>query len=323
MNGPGIIYYLTVGAPTSGGQQVNEEHVQALCEMGWDARLLQWPRQNDAQPWPTWHTACRLDRMSSPEVLRPQDIIVLPEAWRPQIKVFAGLKVRKVVHNQNPYYCFRGADHMSDLMKQGYEHILTCSDYTSMLLRQFGWTGPLHTVVPQIDPVFTPRAAPLLEQPLRIALMPRKRPVEAMFMQGLFRARYPQWAQVPWLSINEMTRQQCAEVLQQSAVFASFSHLEGLGLPPLEAAACGCIVAGFTGGGGRDYATPSNGFWVAEGDHDAFAQALDTALRCASTPVWRAEVQGAFQASVTAHGREAFKASLAQAWTAIAGQPAT
>ena len=124
---------------------------------------------------------------------------------------------------------------MAGLMAQGYEHILTCSDYTSTLLRQFGWTGPVRTVVPQIDPMFKPRAADDGKQPLRIAVMPRKRPVEAMFMQGLFRARYLQWAQVPWLSIHEMSRTQCAEVLQQSAVFASFSHLEGLGLPPLEA----------------------------------------------------------------------------------------
>jgi glycosyltransferase involved in cell wall biosynthesis len=119
--------------------------------------------------------------------------------------------------------------------------------------------------------------------------------------------------------IDGMTRQQCADVLRQSAVFASFSHLEGLGLPPLEAAACGCIVAGFTGGGGQDYATPSNGFWVDEGDHEGFAHALDAALRCASQPAWRQGVLGAFDRALSDHNEVAFKASLHRAWVAIMG----
>lgn len=316
----GVIYYLTVGAPTSGGQRVNEEHVVALREMGRDARLLQWPRQDSAQPWPTWDTACPVVRMSSPDVLKPQDVVVMPEPWRHQISVMAKLPVRKVIHNQNPYYGFRGADTPSDLLKQGIEHILTCSEFTSSFLRRFGWQGPLHTVHPQIDPVFTAASnLALNDKPLRIAFMPRKRSVEAMFMPGLFRSLYPQWAQVPWVPIDGMTRQQCAEVLRQSAVFASFSHLEGLGLPPLEAAACGCVVAGFTGGGGQDYATPANGFWVNEGDHEGFAHALDAALRCASQPAWRQGVLGAFDRALSDHTEAAFKASLHRAWVAIMG----
>ena len=42
-------------------------------------------------------------------------------------------------------------------------------------------------------------------------------------------------------------------VLRKSKIFLSFSHMEGLGLPPLEAAKEGNKVIGYTGEGGKDY----------------------------------------------------------------------
>jgi glycosyltransferase involved in cell wall biosynthesis len=42
----------------------------------------------------------------------------------------------------------------------------------------------------------------------------------------------------------------------------------------LEAMACGCLVAGFTGIGPREYATAMNGLWVGEDDCEAAALAL-------------------------------------------------
>ncbi len=311
---PGVIYYLTVGQPTSGGQRVNEEHVLALRAQGWDARLLQWPRQKEAAAWPTWQTDCPVVPLTSPEVLKPSDVVVMPEPWRQQIHAMAPLKVHKVIHNQNPYYGFRAADSLADLPRLGISHIITCSDFTSAFLRRVGWGGPLHTVHPVVDPVFTPGPD---QRALRIAYMPRKRSVEAMFMPGLFRTLYPQWAQVPWVPLHDISRAECAKLMQDSAVFASFSHLEGLGLPPLEAARCGCVVAGFTGGGGQDYATSANGFWVSEGDHEGFAHALDHALRCATTPAWRQDVMTAFQPALDKHTEASFAASLGQAWQAI------
>ena len=41
--------------------------------------------------------------------------------------------------------------------------------------------------------------------------------------------------------------------LRKSKIFLSFSHMEGLGLPPLEAAKEGNKVIGYTGEGGKDY----------------------------------------------------------------------
>ena len=54
--------------------------------------------------------------------------------------------------------------------------------------------------------------------------------------------------------------------------------MESVGLTTLEAMASGCVCAGFTGIGGRQYATPDNGFWVDDDDCMAAADALAQAI---------------------------------------------
>jgi glycosyltransferase involved in cell wall biosynthesis len=51
----------------------------------------------------------------------------------------------------------------------------------------------------------------------------------------------------------------------------------------LEAMAAGALCAGFTGIGGLEYATPENGFWVAEDDCEAAADALAEACAIATS----------------------------------------
>jgi glycosyltransferase involved in cell wall biosynthesis len=59
--------------------------------------------------------------------------------------------------------------------------------------------------------------------------------------------------------------------------------MEAVGMTPLEAMASGCMVAGFTGIGGRDFATPENGFWVDEDDVEACADAMAQAADVVAT----------------------------------------
>ena len=51
-----------------------------------------------------------------------------------------------------------------------------------------------------------------------------------------------------------------ADILRESQVFLSFGHPEGFGLPPAEALACGCLVIGYHGGGGREYFGPAGAY---------------------------------------------------------------
>jgi glycosyltransferase involved in cell wall biosynthesis len=69
-----------------------------------------------------------------------------------------------------------------------------------------------------------------------------------------------------------------AEILRESAIFMSFGHPEGFGLPPAEAMAAGCIVVGYHGNGGREFFTTQHGFPIEVGDILGYAQTMERAL---------------------------------------------
>jgi glycosyltransferase involved in cell wall biosynthesis len=154
----------------------------------------------------------------------------------------------------------------------------------------------------------------------QIAFMPRKRPNEAKQLQQWFAALCPQWAHVPWVEVDGMSRPQVAQTLAESLVFVSLSKDEGLGLPPLEAMAAGCLVAGFTGGGGQEYATPVNGLWVGE------AQLPELALAIASLLAMDVQQQAARvqvgQATAALFDSANFDAKLNSAWHQLLGDAA-
>jgi len=77
--------------------------------------------------------------------------------------------------------------------------------------------------------------------------------------------------------IDGVSEAQSAELMRRASVFLSFSYREGLGLPPAEAMACGCLVVGFHGYGGRDFS--EHALWVPDGDVIGFAKRIEEILR--------------------------------------------
>ena len=53
-----------------------------------------------------------------------------------------------------------------------------------------------------------------------------------------------------------MQHEKVASALQEAMLFLSCGHPEGFGLPLAEAIACGCLVVGYHGLAGRDFALP-------------------------------------------------------------------
>ena len=79
--------------------------------------------------------------------------------------------------------------------------------------------------------------------------------------------------------IDGKSEVEAAGLLRSSKLFLSFSKHEGFGLPPLEALACGCIVLGYHGSGGREYFHPPIATAIKDGDTEAFATAVQLAVR--------------------------------------------
>ena len=84
-----------------------------------------------------------------------------------------------------------------------------------------------------------------------ITYMSRKLPQHSLHVVSFLKKHLPkEWS---LKDLNNISEKEVYKNLHNSKIFLAFSNLEGLGLPPLEAALAGNHVIGYTGEGGKDY----------------------------------------------------------------------
>ena len=116
----------------------------------------------------------------------------------------------------------------------------------------------------------------------QLAFMPAKNPEEARQVVNLLGARgaLEGYTLAP---ITDRSEAEAAEVLQQSELFLSFGTREGFGLPPAEAMACGCVVVGYHGLGGREFFRPEFCYPIPLGEVVTFARTVEQVLEALRT----------------------------------------
>lgn len=212
-------------------------------------------------------------------VLRPHDLLVVPECYGPGLGgVPAGVRV--VIFNQGAYITFdrvpyettwAGAPYVG---VPGLVGLLAVSQNSADLLRYTFPALPVGIARPVIDPLhFHPADEPPAR---RIAYLTHRRPTEREQLRHMLRARglFDRWDEAP---IAGRTESETAAIMRGSAIFLSFSEREGFGLPPAEAMASGCLVIGYSGLGGREYFNGPDCCPVPDGDLLAFARAVEDA----------------------------------------------
>lgn len=105
-----------------------------------------------------------------------------------------------------------------------------------------------------------------------ITYMPRKLKKHADLVIFFLSAHLPANWRIE--AIDGLSPQQVATKLGQSKIFMSFSELEGLGLPPIEAALAGNKVIGYTGQGGKEFWDAPIFDKIDNGDIRGFAEAV-------------------------------------------------
>ena len=213
------------------------------------------------------------------DAIRLDDTLVLPENNARYLAAFASSPQRKVVYCQNPYMANQGLAGRMSYSEYGVSHIMCPSHSTvQFCARRF----------PGMKVAYTPffidhsRFAFSAQKTMQVAVVPRKRMVEAGAIADLLRAWHPDLGDVPWVPLHGVPERQVAEAMTRSAVFLSLARLEAHGMTALEAMACGCIVAGFPGVfGGTDSSTARNGFWAEEDDVFGCVEQLANAIRLA------------------------------------------
>jgi len=186
------------------------------------------------------------------------------------------------------------------------------------------WFGVDASVVrPAVDDVFFSEDLKPFTPPIIVACMPRKGPHNIRLVQGLLAAAgHVHGEDLSWLEIDGLSKDQVAARLRDAHVYVSTSMYEGLGLPPLEAMAAGCLVVGFAGGGGLDYATADNGIWVPDEDAWALADALERTLASLDDPAAAAALEAkrrAGHATARNYTRARFEHDLLAFWSTYLG----
>ena len=89
----------------------------------------------------------------------------------------------------------------------------------------------------------------------RVVFLGRKH-VDHARKVALMASQHPRLKHLPFQELPRLQHEEVALALQEALLFLSCGHPEGFGLPLAEAIACGCLVVGYHGLAGRDFATP-------------------------------------------------------------------
>lgn len=187
---------------------------------------------------------------------KQNDIIVLPEYYGKELNN-AFLNQSLVIYNQNCYYTFRGYNYhdfsdQSIYKQERLKAVIVASEDALGYLGMFFNKNQLFRVKYGIDhDVFSFSKV----KKKQIAFMPRKLKEDAVQIFNILNHKraLDDWKLIPIEGLNEI---EVAKILKESAIFLSFNHREGFGMPPAEAMACGCIVVGYAGQGGKEVLNP-------------------------------------------------------------------
>lgn len=251
-------------AEISGGIKTVYRHAEMLTQLGFDACVHQ------PEGPPSWfETSAKVLMALAPEA---GDVLVFPETLNGPLAEWAQRPspARKVLFCQNQYYMALNPLPPEQLAALGFSHFACSSKAARDFLQSVLHVGDAALIPYAVDPkIFVPQA-----KAIQIALVPRKLPREASLIGRIFHSKYKSLRHVPWQVIDNAPERTAADILGRSAIFLSLSFFESFGLVPVEAMAAGCIVAGFDGYGGREYANPQNGFWFAPDHLEQVADAL-------------------------------------------------
>jgi hypothetical protein len=291
-----IVVFLPPLRTVSGGLAVLADVAAALAGLGHEVRLVLRDAAKPPLALPPGLATVPLDAAG----LAPGELYLVPEGWPNALAPGLAAGARCLVYCQNWAYFYNGLPEgvTWDRLPVSF---LAVSDPVARFIEQS--TGTLPPVLrPAIDPArfFPPRAKPPAD-PLRVGYMPRKNKALAAMIRATAQARSARLGLAyEWIPIEGLPPDGVAQALGSCHVFLATGFPEGCPLPPLEAMACGCLVAGFAGFGGFDYmrqagpggyvpsvplrgvAWGGNGFYAADNDVFGATACLEAAAR-----LWR------------------------------------
>lgn len=294
----------------TGGIKTVYRHAELLTQSGLNACVWQ------PEGKPAWleSTARILTELRfSPS---SNDVLVFPETLNGVLAelVQADLPVKKVLYCQNHYYALFNSIAPERMAELPFDAVACQSHVARNFLERVLHLKDVKIVPCVIDTdLFRP-----LQKRMQVAFVPRKLPRESAAIHRIFNLKYPAHASTAWVPIENRSERETAGVFGHSTIVLSLPFLESFGLVPLEAMACGAIVAGFDGYGGREYASRENGIWLPPDHLEEAADALAVLIQNLTRNDGKiARMRDAGFATVARYSKEMARAALLDFYTPL------
>jgi hypothetical protein len=304
-------FFSRLGGPM-GGHKMILRHVETLRDLGFDAAAYTGKR-NSLPAWFEHRAPILIDEPVPPDTT----LLVLPDDAVNTMRQVAAAPYEAVIFVQNHFNLAAEAIGSIDAFPtERFPRFIGVSGTIEAFLKRLYPAAQVDTVPAFADErIFQPGAS----RDGAIAMVPRKRPIEADAIRALLPALHPRHAGLDWRVLQQVSERQMAQAFAASSLFLSLSRLEGLGMTPLEAMASGAVCAGFTGVAGQEYATPENGFWAPENDCEAAVEALAQAADevAAGGPALKRRLDAGYE-TARQWSYAAFRARLEEVWMTLA-----
>ena len=270
---PRILYASPDSNVPKGGIKVIYKHVELLRELGHDAYVL---HQTPEFSRCTWFDS------TAPVVhsVRSDDLVVVPEVMLSLAYALHKQGVRFCVFLQNAYLVlpYTNADAVRDCYEWAEAVFSISDDSTSLQAELFPECArKIMRVQYSVDPgLFHPE-----QKESTVLYMPRKLPEHARNVVPWLARQFPHWG---FVELDGMSEAEVAAQMRRARIFLAFSDLEGLPVPPIEAALSGNIVVGYPGWGGEEYWREPNFRRVEMGNMREFVHEFGAAAALASQP---------------------------------------
>jgi len=253
-----FVCYPDTNHPIGGVKQIYRQ-VELLHKAGWNACVLQ------EQPGfrPDWFSsdAPVLD-LATYKATPPSadtDLLVLPETWLTNVPHYLP-GIPKVIFNQNAFYSFGLSGVCDNRTLDLYRHqdiraVVTVSNDSRNLLVE-GCGIPAERCFALINGIDRQLFHAPAVKHRRVVFLGRKH-VDHARKVALMASQHPKLKDLSFQELPRMQHEEVANALKNALIFLSCGHPEGFGLPLAEAIACGCLVVGYHGLAGRDFALPN------------------------------------------------------------------
>jgi glycosyltransferase involved in cell wall biosynthesis len=271
---PKIYFYCYDRNVPSGGIKVLYRHVDILNKHGFAAFIL----HQTAGFRYTWFENSTPVVSINESKIGTSDYLVIPEEIFSEVNK-AARGVKKVVFNQNCYYTFLHGHLLDKDIITAYQdkEVIAALVVSEDSQKYLSYVFPTLRVIRVHNAIDSSIFSYNRHKKPLISFMPRKHFEDILQVINILKCR-DALGNFEIIPIHDKTEREVALILQESLIFLSFGYPEGFSLPPAEAMACGCIVIGYHGMGGKEFFNPEFSYPIDCGDIISFAKTVEEVI---------------------------------------------